>query len=161
MQILLKQLLLPSLLITAAILSPTNSRGQTAISACSFQTVNRVDFGGYDVFNHTATDTIGNIAYRCNDSNGHNDLTIILSRGNARNFNRFMQKQNQRLYYNLYLDPARQMVWGDGVSGTARYSSASIRAGVTYRVPIYGRIPPQQSVPAGQYRDSLIITLNF
>ena len=64
------------------------------------------------------------------------------------------------LRYNLYVDPARQRVWGDGESGgTARIAGESDgRKAVTYT--IYGRIPGRQSVRTGHYHDSVKVSVS-
>ena len=56
------------------------------------------------------------------------------------------------LRYNLYVDAARQRVWGDGESGgTARITGESDgRKAVGYT--IYGRVPDRQSVRPGRYQ---------
>ncbi|HET6522698.1 MAG TPA: spore coat U domain-containing protein, partial [Geminicoccaceae bacterium] len=60
------------------------------------------------------------------------------------------------LRYNLYTDPARRVVWGDGMGGTGlvRGDTGGRRRAT---VPVYGHVPRGQRVPAGAYADQLTV----
>ena len=63
------------------------------------------------------------------------------------------------LKYNLYVDSARRRIWGDGVSAgtqTIRGESDGRRPLI---IPVYGVVPPQQSVLTGAYSDNLLVTV--
>jgi len=62
------------------------------------------------------------------------------------------------LEYNLYTDLTRTTVWGDGSPGTVVVGGACAGA---CSIPVYGRIPAGQAVPAAQYRDDVVITVDF
>lgn len=62
------------------------------------------------------------------------------------------------LGYNLYLDPLRLQVWGDGSPGTGKHGGA---CSGTCPTTVYGRVFGNQSVPAAPYRDEVLITLDF
>ena len=62
------------------------------------------------------------------------------------------------LEYNLYTDLVRTTVWGDGSPGTAVVGGAGAGA---CSIPVYGRIPAGQAVPAAQYRDDVVVTVDF
>lgn len=64
------------------------------------------------------------------------------------------------LRYNLYTDPARRIVWGDGMGGTGLVrGDTGARRGAT--VPVYGHVPRGQRVPAGGYADQLAVNITF
>jgi spore coat protein U-like protein len=67
------------------------------------------------------------------------------------------------LKYNIYVDAARSIVWGDGNIGTLVVADAYSLAGpsVTRNYPAYGRIFGNQNAPVGVYTDSIIVTLHF
>lgn len=100
-------------------------------------------------------------------------VTASLSQGSSGNYaNRTMVKGSEKLYYNLYADPAFTAVFGDGTAGTSNYpicypgwfsgcSGASGSNGQPYSIPIYGRLPGGQDVGAGTYSDSLIARITF
>ena len=62
------------------------------------------------------------------------------------------------LNYNMYLDPSRTQVFGDGSAGTSKVAGS---CAATCIVTIYGRIFGGQSVPGGSYQDSILVTLEF
>lgn len=70
-----------------------------------------------------------------------------------------------RLNYNVYADPARSAVWGDGTGGTVRVSGSVTPAVVA--VPavqahgVYGSLPAGQVTRAGAYGDSLLVTVEY
>jgi spore coat protein U-like protein len=65
------------------------------------------------------------------------------------------------LGYNLYLDAARILVWGDGTGGTSRHGPVAPQLGVPNTLTIYGRIPARQTSPVGAYTDTVTATINF
>lgn len=136
------------------------SRPAAAVGECSFNSVSGVNFGAYDVFNNTPTDSTGTITYTCISLLA--PITIDLSQGNASSYvPRQMRQGVETLAYNLYLDAARVSVWGDGTGGTSRYGPVTPPLLSQVTVTIYGRIPARQNVSAGQYTDTITATINF
>ena len=64
------------------------------------------------------------------------------------------------LRYNLYVDPARRRVWGDGeAAGTARISGQSDgRKPVSFTV--HGRLFKGQEAGSGRYRDTVEVSVS-
>jgi len=129
-------------------------------AACSLSSTSMV-FGTYDVLNATPLDTAGSIVYRCTQRD-HNIL-ITLDRGGAASFaTRRMVKGSEQLLYNLYLDAARTVIWGDGTGGTQAFIIGNPQGNnQDLSVPIFGRIPARQDRGIGTYSDTIILTLNF
>ena len=67
------------------------------------------------------------------------------------------------LDYQVYRDPARQLVWGDGSGGAVSvlFEFLSGLLTSTRQVLGYGRIPGGQNVPAGEYRDTVTVVVDF
>ena len=65
------------------------------------------------------------------------------------------------LAYNIYLDATHLTVWGDGSAGTDFYLNASPPLGTPVTVLAYGRIFRGQDAPAGEYRDSVAVRIQF
>lgn len=67
------------------------------------------------------------------------------------------------LRYNLYLDPARTRVWGDGTAGSVwRLASPHPAfAHTRFVVPVYAAVTAAQNVPAGAYGDTIVVTLIY
>lgn len=65
-----------------------------------------------------------------------------------------------RLQYQLYLDPAYSVVWGDGSSGSAG-SVGGIGSGSAQVYTVYGRILPQDMPSADLYSSIITASLTF
>jgi spore coat protein U-like protein len=134
------------------------SRSAHAAATCVITTVGGVAFGTYTVADTAPLDTVGSIRLDCNGA--AKLVTVDLGRGNAPTFNpRFMRNGASQLSYNLFLDAARAAIWGDGTGGTLRYGATNPPNVID--LTIYGRIPPLQDLPLGQYTDTIVVTVNF
>lgn len=85
--------------------------------------------------------------------------------GRGANGRREMANGADRLGYQLFLDPARTIPWGDG-SGESRMQTISGVAGAAtpFRVTltVYGRILARQGrAPVGSYADQVTAVLNY
>jgi len=128
-----------------------------AAQLCSI-TATPVTFGSYDVLAPAPLDSMGSVTYQC--LIGVN-VIITLSRGSAPSFApRRMTNGAEALGYNLYLNPGRTIVWGDGSGGTSRYS-ALVALLLPVSVQVYGRVPAGQNVAAGAYGDTVVATIIF
>ena len=129
-------------------------------AACSLSSTSIV-FGIYDVLVAAPLDTVGSVVYQC-AQNDHN-IMITLDTGGAASFaTRRMVKGSEQLRYNLYLDAARTVVWGDGTGGTqGLFVHNPQRNNQDIIVPIFGRIPALQDRGVGTYTDTIIVTVNF
>ncbi len=69
---------------------------------------------------------------------------------------RTMKSGNNALPYQLYLDPARSKIWGEG---SGAYSG--IGTGNTQSLTIYGRLPSLAGVVPGSYSDTVTVTISY
>ena len=118
-------------------------------------------FPAYDVLSISPTDATAQITVQCDQGL---PFQVKMNAGlyAAGNFNsRTMQSAQtpSRLLYNLYLDPSYSQVWGDG-SGFSLYYQG-ISGPIPLKLPVFGRIPAAQNVAAGQYHDSIVITVEW
>jgi spore coat protein U-like protein len=127
--------------------------GGRAMAECSIN-VTDVTFGEYDVFNSLATDITGTLSVSCD---ADTPFQVALGAGSGSFGGRQMHNGPDVLIYNLYTDPTRLSIWGDGSPGTNLLSTSGTAANYT----IYGRIPARQNVRAGSYADSITVTLTF
>lgn len=119
-----------------------------------------VNFGNYNVFNASSTDSTGTIQYRC--TGNPNWIWITLTRGAAPTFNpRRMSKGAEVLNYNLYRNASYSTIWGDGSSGTSVYFTFNPPNNTTTTLTVYGSIPPGQDVSAGTFSDTITAVINF
>lgn len=118
--------------------------------------VTMVDFGRIDV--EEGGDITGRLTVTC-DGPTHFEVSASSGYGSYR-ARTMVGPKGTLLRYNLYVDPARRQVWGDGESaGTARISGQSDgRKPVNYTV--HGRIFKGQQSHAGRYRDSVEVTVS-
>jgi len=141
------------------------------LSAAGIATCNvdaqSLDFGVYDLVN--ALDSSSNITVTCTRSGSgaaQADYLITLSVGSGSYSAREMSNgASGILYYNLYRDPARAIVWGgdvtSGVVGSLKITPADPPT-LSIIHPVYGRIPGNQSsVDAGTYSSPAPITVTM
>ncbi|MGZ5094039.1 MAG: Csu type fimbrial protein [Burkholderiales bacterium] len=127
---------------------------QSGWGACTLSVLG-VIFGSYDTFSNVPLDNAGgSVAVTCDVATPY---TVALSPGSGTYTSRSMSGAGSSLSYNLFVDPTRLIVWGDGTPGTSVVAGATTNASHT----IYARIPQRQNVPVGVYADTVIVTLSF
>jgi spore coat protein U-like protein len=112
------------------------------------------NFGTYDPLSPGPLDTVGNVNIRCD---GIVALTVSLGPGNGSYDERRMLGGGAELAYNLYTDAARTIVWGDGSGSTGNVSINAQNADI----PVYGRMPGRQPIPAAAYADTIVVTITY
>lgn len=133
-----------------------------ALAANCQVTVTPLDFGIYNPGSAAPLDVAGNLDVRC--VGGAGSFIVTISQGaNGGFFPRQLTSGPYLMQYNLYTDPARSLIWGDGTGGTTVNSGNKPSPGkpVSFSFPIYGRIFPRQSVGTGMYTDALLVTTIF
>lgn len=142
---------LPRMLLGAAVALASGHAGaaQCSISAQS------VSFGIYDVFDNAHLDGVGNLSLTCDAPTAY---SISLSPGSGAYSSRVMRNGIHALHYNLFADPARTSVWGDGSGGSTVVNGA---VQISTHHPVYGRINARQNVFAGNYSDTLTVIVDF
>lgn len=137
-------------LITAILLASADQ----ADALCSVELA-PVTFGAVDTReNNRGT---GEVVVRCDQATG---FEVAISGGAGGGTRRMDGPEGGRLDYRLFADAARAVPWGDGGSVDNAVSAASDGTDQR-RLTIYGEIPPQSGVPAGEYVDSVQVTLSF
>lgn len=141
-----------------------------AVADCTVTAVG-VNFGVYDPYLTAPDDSVGEIAVTCTHVSGPAidvRYTVTLSTGGGGSFApRRLRAGTALLGYNLWSDPARSSIWGNGSSGTVIVSGLlkvgpGVGNGVRTAVhPIYGRIPALQDAAEGDYLDSIVATLTY
>jgi spore coat protein U-like protein len=89
--------------------------------------------------------------------------SIAVGPGLAGSFQpRAMRGDAASLQYNLYAEPSRSVVLGDGTAGTVTVGGQlSLPGQASRETVLYGRIPPRQPAIAGAYTDVLTISIEF
>lgn len=123
-------------------------------ATCTVQTVS-VAFGNYDPISGQVLDGVGSVRVQCTPATSYE---IKLSAGHGSYASRALRSGLVSLFYNLYTNVSRSIVWGDGTGGTVTVSAMS--QDQTHYV--YGRIPGGQiQASAGSYADLIVVTVEF
>ena len=153
-----------------------------AARTCSI-TVSGLAFGNYPPATPTPVDSTALIQVQCvgNPDPGQLGYVIRIDGGSSGDpASRFMPSGPSQLDYNLYQDPARTTVWGDGTSGTLPVvqllpggmgmgmgmgmgggMGMGMGMGITVNHTVYGRSFASQDPAPGAYSDTPIVTIEF
>lgn len=120
-----------------------------------------VSFGAFDNLNNPV-DANGQVSVTCTVPT---IVTIHLDAGSHSNGlfqpRKIATTAGQTLNYNLYLDSARVLVWGDGTGATQMVTGTT--GGIAVATPltavIYGRIASGQLGSVGIYGDAVTVTV--
>ncbi len=150
--------------LAAGLLDGREAAGQTqtaVLSVTATVTTNcsisggQLAFGTYVSGQSAALDAQGTINY-VNCPQGV--IKVELDNGqNASGGQRRMKSGNSFLVYEIYKTNGRTTRWG---AGAEALDLQILQAG-SGSIAVYGRIPGGQQVPAGNYSDSVTITLTF
>ena len=114
-----------------------------------------VVFGAYNPLSSQNVDGAGSVTIACAPASAY---VVSLSTGLGTYSTRRMASGSYAINYNLYVDAARSVIWGDGSGSTSKVSDSA--ASATY--PVYGRIPGSQSAAGvGAYSDTITVTVTF
>lgn len=151
------------LLAMCGLAQPFAARAASTASCQVDTSAAEVAFGTYDPISALPLDATGTIDVVCDKNN--TALVVALDRGQGGSYlPRKMQSGAQVLPYNLYTDPARSTVFGDGTGGTSigAGTTSSIGGGqFRARVFVYGRMPPGMNVAEGSYSDRITVSVVF
>ena len=140
-----------------------------AATTCRIVTVGSIGFGNYDVLATTPNDTLLGVTVACDRSGGPANVTVTVGLGAGANGSsvdarRMLQTSapGDYLSYGLFRDVGRSSVWGNsnGINTVSRTLSVPNNGSASTTFTVYGRIPAQQNVAAGEYRDTVQITVS-
>lgn len=143
--------LLPRCLLLAITALLCDVPAQAAI--CTLST-SGVAFGSYDPLDSADKRSAGIVRLTCDEPVS---ATIALSHNSPASAARALTNGSDQLVYELYADPQRTSVWGDGSGGG---SPVTLTGDGTDR-SIYGVIPARQRVSAGTYVDTIMMTVSY
>ena len=144
------------LVAAAALLAPSG-----AFAACTASTT-AVSFGAYDTLSPANDDSTGTITVDCNA--GERNIVASINGGSSGSISaRTLRNGVTILNYNLYTTVARNILWGDGTTGsTVTLPFINSAGGVRhYSGTVYGRIPGLQPVGPGLYTDTVTVTITY
>ena len=142
----------------------TLTSGLFACESVSFVT-QPVEFGVYNPLSSQPKDVTGTVEILCIAVPGTQvDYTISLSPSSGTPLpERKMTASQDELQYNLYTDPQRIWIWGDGSGGTATSGDSFVlqQPSELRSYPIYARLPAFQPVRPDIYTDQIVVTVSF
>jgi spore coat protein U-like protein len=131
----------------------------SAAPTCSFVVASDLAFGAYDPAAATPLDSTTTVRYRCPPGQINR---ITLDAGGSGSFAwRELRRGGEVLRYNLYLDAARTVVWGDGTGGSSTGPGATSTSGGATTAWVFARVPASQDVSAGAYSDLVRVTIEL
>lgn len=139
------------------------------VAECTLFTIDTtaVAFGTYNPANRFDSDTYGELRVTCHAAAGDSSsYEVSLGAGNAGKYVlRELRMGSERLTYNLFTDPSRSLIWGDGSGGSMSLgdtiTSDSGTGSISRQYPVYGRIFARQQVHSGYYSDAIVVTIEF
>ncbi|HUR41151.1 MAG TPA: spore coat U domain-containing protein [Verrucomicrobiae bacterium] len=134
--------------------------GPATAASCTMLSVPTLDFGFYTAVSGDVT-AEGNLLFSCVPDLLQTSVTyrVALGAGAGGSYApRRLMSGGMGLRYNVYRDVSRSQVWGDGLNGTWAVVGACT---ASCAVPVYGKLFGGQNVRAAQYRDDVVITLEF
>jgi spore coat protein U-like protein len=117
-------------------------------------------FGAYRVFDTQASESTADVSVRCSHAV---TVRVTVSQGSFGQLSRRVMRSTQRqdeLEYQVFLDQARNGVWGNGTGGSL-INQVRLLPNVWTTLTMYGRIFASQWVGPGDYADGLVVTLAF
>lgn len=129
----------------------------TIEATCAISSVSDVAFGTAGLLNAEIPAT-GSFQVQCSDDT---DYMISLGTGTgtgATTAQRAMSDGTEAVTYSLYHDASHTLVWGED-SGTDTLSASG--TGSTQSYTVYGLVPVQTTPPAGDYSDTVIISVDY
>ncbi|MCU6243788.1 Csu type fimbrial protein [Enterobacter asburiae] len=126
------------------------------LDSCLIQSASDLDFGQVDSQSAQNIDQSATITLNCPQGTAWS-LALNSGENPTGTQRRMINNKGEVIPYSLFRDPARTLSWEPGtqVSGTGTGQTRPVN------VPVYGRVPKQSSLPAGSFRDNVIIMLTY
>lgn len=123
-------------------------------------TTSPIAFGTVNTLSGSNVDGNGGVSVTCTNGTAWAASAGTGSGSGASLASRRMSSGSNVLNYNLYTNSSRNTIWGDGTASTS--TIANNGTGATQSFIVYGRIAAgQASVPAGNYSDTVSVTVSY
>jgi spore coat protein U-like protein len=151
-----------ALILILAVLAPVSAHAQAGGPLGSCRIVNNpIDFGTYHPLNRGQMAAIGLVRLICKAGRPAGARITLTPGQSGNSLDRTMVNGSKELHYNIFIDPQHLGIVGDGSNGTQVLTQRSRSSQPADTFPVFGLIPPRQSVPAGFYSDNLTIIVTF
>lgn len=131
----------------------------TVATGCSLVT-RPLTFDASVIVGTNPIDATATITVKCTpDTDFDIDIdTGLYANGNSANRRMFSASTNSYVSYDVYRDSPRNNVWGRGKTRNVAGNSGT---GSPIDFVLYGRVQNTGKIAAGDYLDTLVVTLNF
>lgn len=144
---------------SAATATGTLAVNATVIASCLISSP-VLSFGNYIPTDGSPKDGSANLTLTCTPGTAYK-IGFDAGGGGGTVSTRAMKSGSDVLSYALFRDSSRTLNWGN-TGGTDTVDGTSTLGTLINTIPVYGRIPAGQAVPAGAgYADSVAITVTY
>lgn len=112
-----------------------------------------VNFGSHGILNSNIS-AAGAVNLTCTKGTNY---AVALEAGAVPANQRMMKNGAHSVSYALYQNPQHTQLWGSAPGETA----SGAGSGNVASLPVYGLVPPQNTPPAGVYKDTVVITVTY
>lgn len=129
----------------------------TVVDGCELLGVDSMNFGNKSPVKSAQLtgSAVSAISLRCPTNTR---FTVALGMGlHSDGTTRRMCKDNECIAYGLYQDPSSAVPWDDNTN-TMTITSET---GSEQAIPVFGHVPPQAWPSAGEYEDTVVVTLSY
>lgn len=129
----------------------------TVIASCDI-TTNPMAFGNYNPVSGTPLDGATTLSVHCTNGTPYEIAMNAGSGAGATIPSRRMTYGSDTLNYSIYRDSNRSNLWGQTTGSNVLTGTGT---GAAQSLNVYGRIPVNQTAPAGSYTDTVTVTLTY
>ncbi|MCK9469711.1 MAG: spore coat U domain-containing protein [Porticoccaceae bacterium] len=131
----------------------------TIQTACDVSTIapTTLDFGSHGLLT-TAIDATSTITVTCTPTVPYDIGLNAGLNGGGDTDARAMVNGTEDVGYQLYQEVGRATVWG---GPSSEFAVTSIGTGIAQPFTVYGRVPPQATPTAGNYTDTILVTITY
>jgi spore coat protein U-like protein len=119
-----------------------------------------IDFGTYSALDPSPNQASGVVHIRCLPRTTNHARVTFSTGASGQAIDRMMLFGAHDLHYNIYADPAHQLIIGQQISKENALANCKVKA-IGIDCPIFGLIPARQEVPAGVYIDVIQVNIEF
>ncbi|QGZ93832.1 Csu type fimbrial protein [Terricaulis silvestris] len=152
-----------------AVLAPMNAHAGTdtdtftvtanVLATCEI-VANDLDFGDYNPVAASNLDAATTLSLTCTNGTSYN-VGLDLGEGTgASTATRYMADSGDTYFlgYTLYQNAGRTTLWGANVGSNTLAGSGT---GSAATIDVYGRVPMTQTVPSGNFSDTITVTVTW
>lgn len=165
----LKQILMGATAIAVCALTPATAHADSTtdtfvvsahvVSSCEV-VADDLSFGDYNPVTAANVDAATTLSVTCTNGTGYNVGLNLGGGAGASTATRYMVDGGaaHSLGYTLYQNAGRTTLWGTSVGSNTR---AGTGTGSAATINVYGRIPMNQTVPSGNYSDTITVSVSW